>query len=275
MATKDTLLGNLKVPLGTSTLLTWEKGRSRDMELQRLQRIDASETFDQIKIKIAKFLHEINETYKYSKHGIIARHADIKICHGAPFVYSRKRDRTLQDVLHEDPLSETESASIVIQLAHGLAYCSSKGLSSHQDMKPENILADRVRDHFGVPDDYTLVHRVFICDFGMANAFRVFGKTFGSRPYMAPEQYGNPETLAKADVFALRVIMHELISGFHPIGEVTRDLWPIPLAEKGKITAENLKLLLTTYDGYAIVGEQSGWPYYEHLLDELNQTDLG
>jgi serine/threonine protein kinase len=202
--------------------------------IAKTPRIDASEPSEQIKIKIVKFIHEINETYKYSNHEIISRHADLKICFGAPFVYSRKRNKTLQDVLlDESPLSVIEAISIIIQLAHGLAYCSSKGLSSHQDMKPDNVLADRIRDHFDMPDDYPLAYRVFICDFGMANAFSVFGKPFGSRPYMAPEQYGHPTTLAKCDVFALGVILHELVSGVHPIGETTRDVWPIPLPEKG------------------------------------------
>jgi len=201
--------------------------------IAKTPRINPADSPEQIKVKIAKFLHEINETYKCSNHELIARHADVKICFGAPFVYSRKRDKTLQDVLDNQPVSLTESVSIIIQLAHGLGYCSSKGLSSHQDLKPDNVLTDLIQDHFNVPDDYPLAYRVFVCDFGMANAFSVFGKPFGSRPYMAPEQYGHPITMAKSDVFALGVIIHELISGVHPIGEITRDIWPVPLPQKG------------------------------------------
>lgn len=129
-----------------------------------------------------------------------------------------------------------ESFSIVIQLAHALAYCSSRGLSSHQDLKPENVLLDRLERFRGEDGSRSpLAHRVLICDFGMANALREFGKPYGSRPYMAPEQYGRPKSLAKADVFALGVILHELITdGLHPIGEITRDVWPFPLPSKGK-----------------------------------------
>jgi eukaryotic-like serine/threonine-protein kinase len=305
--------------------------------IAKIPRINSGDSEEQIKLKITKFLHEINETYKYSRHEIIARHADLKICFGVPVVYSRKRDMTLKDIVDQGPLETVEAVSITVQLAHGLAYCASKGLSSHQDMKPDNVLAEAVRDYFGVPDDYPLKYRVFICDFGMANAFSVFGKPFGSRPYMAPEQYVNPSTLAKADVFALGVILHELLSGFHPIGEVTCDVWPIPLPEKGnkwkrenvwkawscsekkvncslqidsglayiieralhpnlakrpsiasleaellkllyernELAALSLILLLQTYDKYAASAEVSGWPYYEHLLEELNQADFG
>ena len=34
---------------------------------------------------------------------------------------------------------------------------------------------------------------------------------------------------------------------------------------KGKTSAANLKLLLSTYDNNAATAEVSGWPYYEHL----------
>lgn len=230
---KGRLIGQMQGTFGDIYTFDFGENSFPRYGIVKTPRISNADTSESIKIKIIKFLHEINETYKYSNHPIISRHADLKICFGLPAVYMRKRDRTLQDVLHGAPLNIAEALSIIIQIAHGLAYCSSRGLSSHQDIKPDNVLADAVDDHFGVSDDYPLKYRVFICDFGMANAFSVFGKPSGSRPYMAPEQYGNPASLAKSDVFALGVMLHELISGFHPIGEVTRDVWPVPLPDKG------------------------------------------
>jgi len=202
--------------------------------IAKAPKIGKGEKPEKIQEKILHFLHEINETYKYIHHPLVARHFDVRICSGLPFVLSHKWDHTLQDLIDGERINLAESLSIVIQLAHALAYCASRGLSAHQDLKPANVLLDRL-ERFRAPDGARspLEYRILICDFGMANAFSAFRKPWGSRPYMAPEQYGQPSTLAKADVFALGVILHELItSGFHPLGETTSDVWPNPLPSK-------------------------------------------
>jgi eukaryotic-like serine/threonine-protein kinase len=218
------------------TIFTLDQGRTSVPQyvIAKAPKISRDATSEQIREKILRFLHQINETYKYIHHPLIARHFEVKVCFGLPFALSRKWDLTLQDLIDGEPVKLAESLSIVIQLAHALGYCATRGLSAHQDLKPSNVLLDRLQ-RFRAPDGSIspLEHRVLICDFGMANAFRVFGKLSGSRPYMAPEQYGEPSTLAKADVFALGVILHELVTGgFHPIGEITSDVWPDPLASK-------------------------------------------
>jgi serine/threonine protein kinase len=73
--------------------------------------------------------------------------------------------------------------------------------------------------------------RMFVGDFGLANAFKDFGRTSGSRPYMAPEQFSadpvDPSAPALFDIFALGVIAFECFTdGYHPIGITTADVWP-------------------------------------------------
>jgi serine/threonine protein kinase len=73
--------------------------------------------------------------------------------------------------------------------------------------------------------------RIFVGDFGLADAFRDFGRNQGSRPYMAPEQFDqdvmDPAPPPAFDVFALAVIACEcFLDGRHPLGIVTRECWP-------------------------------------------------
>src|SRR5262249_18522711 len=150
--------------------------------------IDPKEDSAKIKRKIEGLIYEVNETYRYSNHPLISRFVRLHVCAGAPFVLSVKRDRTLRDLIETGPVTINEAVSIAIQIAHALEYCQGRGLSAHQDMKPENVLIDPT-SKFNLGADYPLKWVIKICDFGLANAFREFGKFTGSRPYMAPEQY--------------------------------------------------------------------------------------
>jgi hypothetical protein len=74
----------------------------------------------------------------------------------------------------------------------------------HRDLKPENILL--ASD--GRP-------RVF--DFGLALADA--GVSVGTPAYMAPEQWQAQPLTPATDVWALGLVLHELVSGRHPLGD--------------------------------------------------------
>ncbi|MGO2137285.1 MAG: protein kinase domain-containing protein [Marinobacter sp.] len=102
-------------------------------------------------------------------------------------------------------------------------------------MKPANIFLKNVKSDFCDLPDLDIYSLALIADFGLANASldsSVFG---GSRPYMAPEQWDEFELSPKTDVFALGVILYELMSGgFHPVGIKLSDYWPMPLKNNSK-----------------------------------------
>ena len=122
------------------------------------------------------------------------------------------KGRTLREVLEErscQPLSPEEARQIILQVCDALAYCHEHGVF-HRDIKPENIM---------IQDD----GNVKIIDFGVAlleGARRVTWRgltgTVGTPDYMAPEQLKGERGMASADIYAVGVILYEMLCGRTP-----------------------------------------------------------
>lgn len=101
------------------------------------------------------------------------------------------------------------------QLAAALAASHEKGVI-HRDLKPENI--------FIIPDAAApLGERVKLLDFGIAKFLdgptrkTTIGTILGTPLYMSPEQCeGSQDLDAKVDVYALGVLLYEMLSGQLP-----------------------------------------------------------
>lgn len=229
------LIGEMTSP--HSSIYTFDQGAStfpRYIVAKGIQVNDAMPVNEKWKY-LRRALFEVNNAHVVCHHPSVQRFFDVEIIHGVPFLLSRKRDATLRDVIAEGSLPETEAISIAIQIVHALSYAESKGLLCHQDMKPENIFIDFIANHFAVPQGYPLRCRTFVADFELANAYLILRHPYGSRPYMAPEQYQDLSVasplpdFSRVDVFALGVILYEMLTGgVHPIGEHTSLIWPIP-----------------------------------------------
>ncbi|WP_437730259.1 serine/threonine-protein kinase [Sorangium sp. So ce1335] len=94
-----------------------------------------------------------------------------------------------------------------IQIADALSTAHAAALV-HRDVKPENILvSDGVRAR--------------LVDFGVAKdarglALTRLGSVVGTSRYMAPEQVKGGAVDARADVYALGVVLYEMLAGVHP-----------------------------------------------------------
>ncbi|MGI6664102.1 MAG: protein kinase domain-containing protein [Christensenellaceae bacterium] len=113
---------------------------------------------------------------------------------------------TLKEALQQDVLSLEEKVTLVMHICDALEYAHKMGVV-HQDMKPENIM---------LRSDMTPV----ITDFGIADTYHIDEKetkeVFGTVHYFSPEQAKGEETDRSTDVYALGVILYEMVTGELP-----------------------------------------------------------
>jgi tetratricopeptide (TPR) repeat protein len=103
---------------------------------------------------------------------------------------------------------------LVERVAEGLAHAHANGVI-HRDLKPANILVE--------PGDDGPHPKII--DFGVAKqtvsesaTLSLQGQVVGTLRYMSPEQLDGGQTGARTDVYALGIVLHELLEGEHPYG---------------------------------------------------------
>ena len=113
------------------------------------------------------------------------------------------RGETLEARLHRGPLPGPESLRVATEIARGLAHAHHAGVL-HRDLKPSNVF---------LCDDGA----VKILDFGLSRVFGSGSGPEGGTPaYMAPEQWRREAEDERTDVFALGVMLHEMLTGQRP-----------------------------------------------------------
>jgi serine/threonine-protein kinase len=136
---------------------------------------------------------------------------------GAPYIVMEflEGEDVAKTLARFGPMSVQRAAHILIQVCRGLFAAHGRGIV-HRDLKPENLLLQQRGDGQDL---------VKILDFGIAklkssegpqNQTRT-GITLGTPYYMPPEQArGQKELDERADIYALGVILFELLSGRKP-----------------------------------------------------------
>ncbi|MDX2010210.1 MAG: serine/threonine-protein kinase [Myxococcaceae bacterium] len=125
-------------------------------------------------------------------------------------VFEYVEGKDVREVLQDEGrLTFDEARDICIQTAEVLAFAHARGIV-HRDIKPENV---RMRRDLGGA-------RVKVLDFGIARlvnqgAVRLTaeGMLAGTPRYMAPEQIRDLPLDARTDVYALGLLLFEMLSG--------------------------------------------------------------
>ncbi|MEO8903763.1 MAG: serine/threonine-protein kinase, partial [Polyangiaceae bacterium] len=126
--------------------------------------------------------------------------------------------QSLRDEIARGAFTVDRSLHITRQIASALAAAHSQGIV-HRDLKPENVM---LVDKGGDPDF------VKVLDFGIAkvplgddgapkaNPITKAGMVFGTPEYMAPEQALGQNVDGRADLYALGVMLYEMLAGTRP-----------------------------------------------------------
>jgi tetratricopeptide (TPR) repeat protein len=127
--------------------------------------------------------------------------------------------RPLRDSLRAGPLLVDRALEIASEVAAALAHAHAAGIV-HRDLKPENVMiaADgraRVLD-FGLAVNVVPPGSKSIDDLTTALRLTRPGAVVGTVAYMAPEQAAGRAVDARADQFALGVMLHEMLAGRRP-----------------------------------------------------------
>ena len=106
-------------------------------------------------------------------------------------------------------LPPEEALRITMQICDALSYCHDHGVF-HRDIKPENIMIEEDGN-------------VKIIDFGIALlegarrvTWRGLSGTVGTPDYMSPEQLKGERGTAASDIYAVGVMLYEMLCGHTP-----------------------------------------------------------
>lgn len=116
---------------------------------------------------------------------------------------------SLAERLQAGPIDMQETAVIMHRLASALDAAHKQGIV-HRDLKPGNILFDQYGE-------------AYLADFGIVRltqssaALTASGGVLGTPAYMSPEQvYGDKELDGRSDIYALGVILFQMLTGHVP-----------------------------------------------------------
>jgi serine/threonine-protein kinase len=118
--------------------------------------------------------------------------------------------RLLRDILNDEgALAPDRAVRIAIAICDALEYIHDNGIV-HRDLKPENIMVD---SH----------DQIKLLDFGIAGksgarriTFTKLSDALGTVDYIAPEEVKGKRGDARSDIYALGVILYEMLTGQVP-----------------------------------------------------------
>lgn len=172
-----------------------------------------------IKVLPREFLHEPTFIGRFRQEAAIAAHLEHRAivpvydygeAEGVPYIVMRYMEGgSVDDALRRSPngLPLEQVQQIVRQVASALDYAHAQDVL-HRDLKPSNILLDSSGD-------------AYITDFGIARLLTSNEKltatgVVGTPAYMSPEQAQGFPLDGRSDIYALGVVIFEMLTGRRP-----------------------------------------------------------
>ena len=183
--------------------------KARDLSLDRLvalKFLPAQFSADEEERK--RFIHEAKAASALDHPNICSVYEIGETPEGQLFIaMAHYAGKTLKEKIKAGPLPVPEAVEVTIQIAEGLKKAHGKGIV-HRDIKPANVM---------LTDEGTAK----IVDFGLAKLkgltrLTKSGTTLGTVAYMSPEQAQGKEADQRSDVWALGVILYEMLTGRLP-----------------------------------------------------------
>jgi eukaryotic-like serine/threonine-protein kinase len=157
-----------------------------------------------------RFVHELRYSRKITHHNVIRIYDFLQVQGIYAISMEYFPSHTLgQEIVNEKPADIKKAVGWGIDMCNGMAVAHKVGIV-HRDLKPANVLINNE----GL---------LKIVDFGVAAAHREgdtqltkTGYVIGSPKYMAPEQILGRKVDERADIYAVGVILYELLTGVPP-----------------------------------------------------------
>ena len=161
----------------------------------------------------ARFLREIEITAGLTHPHILPVHDSGEVEGTLYYVMPHIEGGSLRTLMERgEPIAPEEAVRLASEVAEALVYAHASGIM-HRDIKPENVLLQ--------------AGKALVADFGIARSITdetgitAVGVLLGTPPYMSPDQWLGQPVDGRADVFALGVVLYEMLAGAPPFTEST------------------------------------------------------
>jgi serine/threonine protein kinase/tetratricopeptide (TPR) repeat protein len=182
--------------------------KARDLELDRFVALKVIRPeFALHEEVLRRFKQELILARKITHKNVI-RIFDLGEVDGVKFITMEYIEGQDLGSLAKEKLNAEKSADIIYQVCTALDAAHSEGVV-HRDLKPQNIMVDKSG-------------RVIVMDFGIARTMEHgagmtnTGALIGTPDYMSPEQVMGEHVDARSDLFALGIILFQLLVGQLP-----------------------------------------------------------
>ncbi len=198
-------------PLGEGGMATVYRAFDPELKREVAIKVIRRELFGELLLgqMQKRFEREVRSQAKLV-HTNITRVLDFGEFQGAPYMVMQYIPGGTLKRFTGHPIFYRKAAELLAPIARALEYAHSQGII-HRDVKPGNILLTADGDPM-------------LSDFGIAkvasdegeNTLTATGMGIGTPEYMAPEQADSRQVTPSVDIYALGVVLYELVTGRKP-----------------------------------------------------------